>query len=125
MPLAADAQREQTVGVLRRAYLEGRLELEEFAERAGLALQARTTGELRALVRDLPRLADVVAGARALAVRVAFLAVLGLVWTVGSFVLVLAFLAALVAGGMSGREALLFPLAWVLMTWVVWRLARR
>jgi hypothetical protein len=125
MPLAADAQREQTVGVLRRAYLEGRLELDEFAERAGLALQARTTGELRALVRDLPSLADWVARARELAVRMVVLAALGFVWTILSFVLLIAFLAGLVPGGMSAQEALIFPLVWVLLTWTVWRVARR
>jgi hypothetical protein len=125
MPLAADAQREQTVGVLRRAYLEGRLELDEFADRAGLALQARTTGELRALVRDLPLLGDWLARTRDLAVRLVVLAALGLVWTFLSFVLLIAFIAGLVPGGMSAQEALIFPLVWVLLTWTVWRVARR
>jgi hypothetical protein len=111
--------------MLRRAYLDGRLEVEEFAERAGLALQARTTGELRALVRDLPWLADALAGARALAFRAALLAVLAAAWVMASLALGVAFLAALLPGGMSAQEGLVFPLAWVLVTWVVWRRARR
>jgi DUF1707 SHOCT-like domain len=125
MALAADAQRERTVGVLRRAYIEGRLQTEEFTERAGRALEARTTGELRALVRDLPWLGDVVAGARDIAMRVALLAALGFFWTVASLVLLIAFVVALLAGGMSGSESLVFPLAWVGLTWAVWRAARR
>jgi hypothetical protein len=125
MALAADAQRERTVGLLRRAYLEGRLELDEFSERAGRALQARTTGELRALVRDLPWLADLAAGARSLAVRLVVLAAAGLVWTIASLVLLLAFVAGLVPGGMSANEALVFPALWVLLTWALWRIALR
>jgi hypothetical protein len=77
MRLAADEQRERTVVTLRRAYLDGRLHTEEFAERAGLALSARTTSELRVLVRDLPHLAE---GARALALVVARLVLLAILW---------------------------------------------
>jgi len=125
MALAADAQRERTVGVLRRAYVEGRLETEEFAERAGRALEARTTGELRALVRDLPWLTDLLAGAREFAVRLVFLAALGLFWSVASVILLVALLVGLLAGGMSAGESLVLPLAWVVVTWAVWRAARR
>jgi Domain of unknown function (DUF1707) len=77
MRLAADAQRERTVLTLRRAYLDGRLHSEEFAERAGLALSARTTRELRALVRDVPHLAE---PAKALAVTAAKLVLLASLW---------------------------------------------
>jgi hypothetical protein len=116
--LAADGQRERTVAVLRRAYLEGRLRSEEFAERTGRALAARTTAELRELVRDLPWLAEV-------AGRAARYATLAVIWLVGSIVLCLAFVAALLPGGMSGTEALVFPLAWAILTAGAWRAARR
>ncbi|MFJ7997304.1 DUF1707 domain-containing protein [Streptomyces sp. NPDC096310] len=51
---ASDAEREQVAERLREAMAEGRLTLEEFDERLGVAYQARTHGELVPLVRDLP-----------------------------------------------------------------------
>ena len=123
--LAADAQRDRTVAALRRAYVEGRLQTEEFTDRVGRALEARTTTELRCLVRDLPWLADIVDGARALVVRLAVLAALGIAWFVGSLMLMVAFVVALVPGGMSATEGLVFPLVWALLTWAVVRAARK
>ncbi|WP_263631915.1 DUF1707 SHOCT-like domain-containing protein [Streptomyces sp. 8L] len=51
---ASDAEREQIAERLREAVAEGRLDMEEFDERLGLAYQARTRGELVPLVSDLP-----------------------------------------------------------------------
>ena len=51
---ASDVERDQTVGVLRRHAISGRLTLEEFAHRIDLAFDARTRPELEALTRDLP-----------------------------------------------------------------------
>jgi hypothetical protein len=51
---AADADREQVVRRLRKAADEGRLRVEEFDDRLGQALNARTYGQLDALVGDLP-----------------------------------------------------------------------
>ncbi len=48
------AERERSVALLRDAVGEGRLTLEEFSERIGLAHAARTDKELANLVRDLP-----------------------------------------------------------------------
>jgi len=123
--LAADTQRDRTVAALRRAYVDGRLQTEEFTDRVGRALEARTTAELRWLVRDLPWLADIVQGARSLAVRLAVLAALGFAWFVGSMMLMVAFVVALVPGGMSATAGLVFPLVWALLTWAVVRTARR
>jgi uncharacterized membrane protein len=53
--LASDAAREQAVEVLKGAYAEGRLPLEEYESRMGHAYQARTYGELDALTADIPR----------------------------------------------------------------------
>jgi hypothetical protein len=50
----SDAERETAVGRLRVAGGEGRLTLEELAERVELADAARTRGELDALTADLP-----------------------------------------------------------------------
>ncbi|MER5729646.1 DUF1707 domain-containing protein [Streptomyces sp. NPDC002138] len=51
---ASDAEREQVAEMLREAVAEGRLDMEEFDERLGAALGARTRGELEALTSDLP-----------------------------------------------------------------------
>jgi hypothetical protein len=52
--LASDAERERSVAQLREAVGEGRLTLEEFTERVGLAQSARTDQDLAVLARDLP-----------------------------------------------------------------------
>lgn len=52
--LAASADRERTMDVLKAGYGEGRLTKDEFEMRAGHVMAARTYGELSALVADLP-----------------------------------------------------------------------
>jgi hypothetical protein len=51
---ASDADRDAVLSELSEHFQEGRLTAEEFDERAGQALAARTHGELRNLLRDLP-----------------------------------------------------------------------
>jgi Domain of unknown function (DUF1707) len=51
---ASDADREAIAEMLRIAAGEGRINLEELDERLGLAYNARTYGQLQALVADLP-----------------------------------------------------------------------
>jgi hypothetical protein len=51
---AADSDREHVADRLRHAAAEGRILTEELEERLGLALTARTYGELDAVVADLP-----------------------------------------------------------------------
>lgn len=51
---ASDAEREQTADLLRRHMVNGRLTLEEFAQRVETVYGARTRAELEALTRDLP-----------------------------------------------------------------------
>lgn len=51
---ASDAEREQRLAQLRRHFAEGRLTLDELEERAAVAGEARTRGELEALTADLP-----------------------------------------------------------------------
>jgi class 3 adenylate cyclase len=50
----ADADRDRTVTQLRESVVEGRLTLDEFSERVGSALQAKTRGDLLAVLADLP-----------------------------------------------------------------------
>jgi hypothetical protein len=52
--LASDAERDAAAERLRRAAGEGRLAPEELEQRLGVALGARTRGELDAVVADLP-----------------------------------------------------------------------
>lgn len=52
--LASEADREATQAVLKQAFEDQRLGLDEFESRIGLALAARTQGELAKLTRDIP-----------------------------------------------------------------------
>jgi len=51
---ASDKERESVVDVLRDAYTDGRLTLEEFEERTSAAYASKTWPELRELTCDLP-----------------------------------------------------------------------
>jgi len=55
MTLAGDQDRSKAIVTLRDATVEGRLTLDEFAERVERAELARTHDELAAVVADLPR----------------------------------------------------------------------
>lgn len=54
---ASDADRERAVAALTRHAAEGRLSLDEFAERSAWAYRTRTFGELAAVTADLPPVA--------------------------------------------------------------------
>lgn len=51
---ASDADRHQVVEALRKHAAEGRLTIDEFDERVGVAYEARTLGELQRCLHDLP-----------------------------------------------------------------------
>jgi hypothetical protein len=51
---ASDQERESVVDVLREAFTDGRLTLEEFEERTATAYAAKTWTDLRVLTSDLP-----------------------------------------------------------------------
>lgn len=51
---ASDAERDRTVEILRAHVVEGRLTLEEFAQRLDTVYEARTRPELDAVMHDLP-----------------------------------------------------------------------
>ena len=51
---ASHADREQTVGTLKAAFVQGRLTKDEFDTRIGRALTSRTFAELAAVIADLP-----------------------------------------------------------------------
>ncbi len=52
--LASKADKEQVIGQLKDAFLEGRLTKDEYDERVGLALRSRTYSDLARLTGDLP-----------------------------------------------------------------------
>ena len=58
---ASDSDRESVVEILRQAYTDGRLDLNEFDERTTAAYAAKTWADLRRLTSDLP--VDAVLGA--------------------------------------------------------------
>jgi hypothetical protein len=77
---ASDADRDSVAERLRAAAVEGRIDAEELEERLHVALRARTYGDLRRLVADLP------AGRpqRSLGVIVTVLMMTALWWIVGT-----------------------------------------
>jgi Flp pilus assembly protein TadB len=90
---ASDADRDAVADRLHQAAVEGRLEPEELEERLHRALRARTYGELRRLVADLPGSRPVRRSSTGLAVAtVAFRVVLALV-ALAAIVTVLAVMA--------------------------------
>jgi len=52
--LASDADRKRAIETLQAAVVEGWLTLEEYSDRVGIAVAARTDVDLAALTRDLP-----------------------------------------------------------------------
>lgn len=50
----SDAERDRVVALLRRHYVDGRLDFDEFNERMDAAHSARTRGELVVTLQDLP-----------------------------------------------------------------------
>ena len=51
---ASHADREQVIGVLKAAFVQGRLTKDEFDTRVGQALASRTHGDLAAVTADIP-----------------------------------------------------------------------
>src|SRR5271166_1470039 len=51
---AAQADRERAIDVLKAAFAEGRLDIDEFAERVSAVHASKSYGELAALTADLP-----------------------------------------------------------------------
>jgi hypothetical protein len=126
--LVGDRERERTSALLRRHYLEGRLTVEELADRVELALHARDHRDLRAACRRLPvarSAALVVREALEPAHRAAVLAVKTFVWLLGSFVILVLFAAWLIDHGLQLDGLLGFPLAWLALTWLLFRRGAR
>jgi hypothetical protein len=128
MSLVSDQERERAAMGLRRQYLSGRLSIEELAERVDIALRAREQGELRSAFVGLPpfwRDGDEVRRVARQAKRAAVLALLTVVWTLGSFGLLCGFTYGVLVHGLTLTGVLVYPALWLVMSALVWRAARR
>ena len=107
--------------------------MEEFAERTELTLRARSDRDLRLALQDLPSLwrsLDEIVGPAAKAAaytagRAVVLLALMSFWGFLSLVLLLAFAIALLIDGPSLTEVVGFPLAWLALTYGLWRVWQR
>jgi DUF1707 SHOCT-like domain len=138
--LVGDADRERALARLRRDYADGRLSVEELDARAELLAGARTTGDLRHALRDLPygrveselvprliAFRSSTAGealVRRLA-RIATAAMLLALWLTVSLVLLAALGLATLVAGLSSALAAAFALVWGAFSWLSWRFWRR
>lgn len=132
--LVGDPERDRTAHELKRHYREGRISVDELAERLETALHARTGLQLRSALRELPgtgRWASPEAVRETLrspakALRngaiLAGTAIAWLFWSVG---MLTAFVAWLAANGPSVSALVVFPLLWFGVSWLLWSTSKR
>jgi hypothetical protein len=118
MSLAADSQRERALASLSRAYVSGRIDADELAARSERAVRARTTGDLRAVLRGLPRFDELIERGWLTARFIGYVAALAVVWAAAS-VFLLSALIVLALAGVGGLELLAVPSVWVVMSAVL------
>ena len=129
MSLVGDRERDRAAATLQRHYLQGRLSLDELADRVHLVLRARSRADLRAAFSDLPatwRTAQELAAPVArTAARVATFLALAALWSFLSFLLLCVFVVAAIVGDPSATTTLLFLLLWVGISFGLWRVWRQ
>lgn len=127
--LVGDHERDRAAHELQRHYREGRLTIDELAQRLETALRARSGAQLRSALRDLPAWRWAEPGALRSPVRLLRNAALvvgaAVMWLFLSVGLLFAFVAWLVANGPGLGGLLVFPLLWLAATWLLWRSSRR
>jgi len=125
--LVGDRERDRAAYELQHHYRDGRLTVEELAQRLEATLRARDGAQLRSALRDLPgsRLRQVrQTPARALR-NAAILVGTAVVWLFWSVSLLAAFVAWLAANGPSVGALLAFPALWLVSSWLLWTGSRR
>jgi hypothetical protein len=127
MALIGDRDREQAATRLKRHYLQGRLSLEELTERLEVALTARREQDVRVALSGLPT-----AGLRSgldeawrAARRTAFVIAVWTLWWAASLVLLIGYVASVVAQGLSLTIAAVFAVLWVACTLAAKRVTAR
>lgn len=132
--LVGDPERDRAAHELQRHYREGRLSVDELAQRLEAALRARNVGQLRWALKELPgteRWAAPEAVRQALRSparslrNAAILMGTAVVWLFWSIGMLAAFVAWLAANGPSLGALLVFPLLWFAASWLLWTGSKR
>jgi Flp pilus assembly protein TadB len=128
--LAADGDRDRVEAALREHYVRGRLTLEEFTDRAGRVLTARSRADLRHALAGLPALPDVddiaapVRSAARLVFRGAMVVALTGAWMLFSLALLFVLGLVLLFGDVSEAALVGFLVVWLVPTYLLTRLWR-
>lgn len=132
--LVGDRERDRAANELQRHYREGRLTVDELAQRLETALRARSGTQLRSALNDLPKTwrgvdPDGLREAMRSPVRAvrnaAILAGTAFVWLIGSVGMLVAFVAWVAANGPGLGALLVFPVLWFVLSWLLWTGSRR
>jgi hypothetical protein len=132
--LVGDPERERAAQALQRHYREGRLSVDELAQRLETVLHARNAGQLRSALSELPGLERWAAPeavrqamrspARTLR-NAAILVGTVFVWLFWSIGVLVAFIAWLAGNGASLGAFLVFPVLWFAVSWLLWHTSKR
>ena len=133
--LVGDPERNRAAHELQRHYSEGRLSVDELAQRLETVLHARNAGQLRSALRELPSVERWAAAPEAVrqAMRsparslrnAAILVGTTVVWLFWSIGMLVAFVAWLAGNGPSLGALLVFPLLWFAVSWLLWSGGKR
>jgi hypothetical protein len=133
--LVGDPERNRAAHELQRHYSEGRLSVDELAQRLETVLHARNAGQLRSALRELPSVERWAAPPEAVrqAMRsparslrnAAILVGTTVVWLFWSIGMLVAFVAWLAGNGPSLGALLVFPLLWFAVSWLLWSGGKR
>jgi len=127
MALIGDHDRDQAAARLKQHYLRGRLSLEELTERLEVALTARRDRDVRVALSGLPTfgLRSGLDEAWRAARHTAFVVAVWSLWWAASLVLLIGYVATVVAQGLSLAIGAVFAALWLLCTVAAKRIVRR
>jgi Domain of unknown function (DUF1707) len=127
MALIGDRERERAAARLKQHYLRGRLSLEELTERLDVALTARRDRDVRVALGGLPTvgLRTGLDEAWRAARRTAFVVAVWSLWWAASLVLLIGYVASIVAQGLSLTIAAVFAGLWAVCTIAARRVTTR
>ena len=127
MALIGDRDRDQAAARLKQHYLRGRLSLEELTERLEVALTARRDRDVRVALSGLPTfgLRSGLDEAWRAARHTAFVVAVWSLWWAASLVLLIGYVATVVAQGLSLAIGAVFAALWLLCTVAAKRIVRR